>query len=167
MHVFTCCFRNNLWIGAYLGWVCWACTGPWLLCCATEWINASPTAFSGCGVLKTHCLGVAPLTTCKHQSCLLYEPSRGFCPARERASTLRAHEQPCLFVLRDWKWRRTETKAITWVCKGKRAVIETQKPPTSDSRSYLRFAAADGTYVGHSEKGFLEQGLHLPSRLAS
>lgn len=65
-------------------------------------------------------------------------------PARERASTLRAHEQPCLFVLSDWKWRRAEIKAITWVCKRKCAVIETRKPLASDSRSCMRFAAVDG-----------------------
>lgn len=32
------------------------------------------------------------------------------------APTVRA-TSPCLFVLRDWKWRRAETKAITWVSR--------------------------------------------------
>lgn len=88
------------------------------------------------------------------------------CPPRERAPTLRADEQPCLFVLRDWKWRRAETKAITWVCKRECAVIETQKPPASDPGSYLRPAAADGIQVGHGEDGFTGRGLDLASWLA-
>lgn len=73
---------------------------------------------------------------------------------RERALTLHAHEQPCLFVLRDWKWRRAETKAITWVCKRECAVIETRRPHASGSRSYLGFATADGTRVGRDGSGF-------------
>lgn len=73
---------------------------------------------------------------------------------RERALTLHAHEQPCLFVLRDWKWRRAETKAITWVCKRECAVIETRRPHASGSWSYLGFATADGTRVGGDGSGF-------------
>lgn len=59
---------------------------------------------------------------------LLPSPSENIEPSRrERALTLHAHEQPCLFVLRDWKWRRAETKAITWLCRRDYAVGETQK----------------------------------------
>lgn len=89
------------------------------------------------------------------KSPFFYQNSRCFsCPHRERALSLCAHEQPCLFVLRDWKWRRAETKAITWVCKRECAVIETQKPVASYPRSYLGFTATDGIQVGHAKKGF-------------
>ncbi|MEQ2188092.1 hypothetical protein GOODEAATRI_011456 [Goodea atripinnis] len=38
------------------------------------------------------------------------------------------HEQPCLFVLRDWKWRRPGSRAITWLSKRVCIATATQKP---------------------------------------
>lgn len=73
---------------------------------------------------------------------------------RERASAPRAHEQPCLFVLRDWKWRRAETKTITCVCERDCAVIETLRPPARDPRSYLRLTAAAGVQVEGGQERF-------------
>lgn len=86
---------------------------------------------------------------------------------RERASALREHEQPCLFVLRDWKWRRAETKTITCVCQRDYTVVESQRPPASDPRGYSRLTAAAGHESDAARSEFSERGLGLLSWLAS
>lgn len=56
---------------------------------------------------------------------------------RERAWALRAHEQPCLFVLRARKWRRAETKRRACVCERECAVIERQRTPSKRSSELI------------------------------
>lgn len=82
---------------------------------------------------------------------------------RERASALRVHEQPCLFVLSDWKWRRAETKTITCVCQRDCAVVESQRPPASDPPESPTTDRRRGARVGRGQRrisaarfGFME-----------